>query len=654
MRSIASGKYGALVALSLLASNSYLTPNLNPGTPDECFNPGGPQPGLNVVSMSPFLNLGEGIGIQIDHGNMTLKENENARRGYKIIVGGDAVQAPNPLSPNFPVLDGFIDERGWSLTRLNEDGSVDLSFGPNGNGKAYLLVGTIASDSAPQGITVDRQNRINYAGIDQLAASASYLPVVANLCTPAGSAGITQNPNAPITCGSTQVYTPIAVTSNNCGFAFTTDPATGNPYGQEVIAVARFLPNGSLDNSFGVNGIFTLNPYVSLLTTGSISTGDVANASVLDNHQNILVSGYSSADLKGCGYVFPLLVRVNGGRSPLAGTLDTSFNGTGYVVEGSATGSTLPDIGAFTDYTVSPPVNLGFAQYEASAVYNNGGHLHGYIVAVGDGNDLSTSDFWPLESRIIASRYSPDGRLDTSFGVNGRMLISAQGLATQKQLLARTVAIDEHDNIYIGGDIADNGSGPPGASSPTVTGGSLVLLSRPTANFLLIKLNKHGIPQNYGSPNACSNCVTSVFENCSCCMLQYNDGTPGTTHTFGAVTTDFKGWDDAIFKLVIDRDARGYITAAGQASEDAPLQSMRTGLARYNIADGSLDRSFGTAGLSMINGGRNRRTLVRDAISAPSGQLLLAGQSQFADEVVTTSLFQDSTSVDFAVFSVLQ
>lgn len=655
------------------------------GSLDVTFNPGGPKPGVVVKAMSPFLNIAEGIGIQRDSSSSSSSSSSNcpsssssssSESDYKIIVIGDAVQQINPFEPACPIcipcarcdesgsserigqiedlnccdfippcsgfcgetgaapcgIDGFVDERGWSILRLRSDGSVDKSFGSNGNGRVFLQPGVVTSSTAQHGLNIDTANRIIYVGATQSSSSDV-------LCGPnAGGVGV----------GGADPTVPCC-----CDFQYLLDPNHSNiPYGQTILTVGRFEEDGALDNTFGTNGLFSF-PIV------PNSLGDYPNATTQDPNDNILVVGYRSPDLKGCIYSFPLILRIKGGNSS-AGTLDTSFNGTGFVAEGSVNGGSTctacppgstsqNDTTSFSDYTVNPAQNLGYSEYEAVAVHNNGGHLQGYIVTVGDG-DINGIQ-WPGTARIIAARYKPNGSLDTSFGVNGYLVISAQNTSLnpiQKQLLARAVAIDAKDNIYLGGDIADNFSGPPGATSTQLTSAS-VLVARPTANFLLIKLNSQGQPQDYGPALTDCNgggCNSTVFESCRTCLLNWNDGS--TTHSFRAVTTDFGGFDDAIFDLLIDNKKKT-ILAVGQASEDAALQSMRNGFARYKLSTGGLDPSFGTYGLVIVDGGRNRRSLVRNAVFDPDGKILAAGQSGFSEEEIEITNFSDATIKDFEV-----
>lgn len=613
MKNILHAASTALCAMGVVLFSASLNAKSAPasGTLDSTFNPGGPKQGQVVKSMSPFLNIASGIGVQTIGGASSGNE-------YKIVIGGDAVQKANSHEPSGTgVPDGFVDERGWSLLRLRDDGSVDKSFGPNGNGRIYFQPGTLAATSAQPCIQIDSSQRIIYGGNNQLAASVSYGPPVDNR-VPAGATGI----------------------SAELDFIPAKDPVSGYFYGTTQIALARFTPNGTLDRNYGTSGKFLLPPIFG--GNNPNGWGDKAKAILNDLSNQTLVAGVSFPDdlpSKGCIYGFPLLTRVTA-----TGSLDTLFNSSGIVVEGSKTVDGVADTTNFTDQTGAAPVNLGFAQYEAIAFHNNGGPLQGFIVAAGDG-DINYQN-WPSDARIIVARYTPNGTLDTSFGVNGRLVISAASQAPIKQMLCRSIAIDADDNIYLGGDIANQGSGPPGETR-TAFSTPANLHARTSASFLLIKLNSQGIPQNFG-PAVCSSSCSSVFQSCRTCDLYWNNGT--STLSFRALTTHFGGYDDAIFALTIDNKNKS-ITAIGQASEHAALQSQHFALAQFSFK-GGLNRSFGTFGLMMIDGGRNHRSVGRAFVLDPFNKLIVAGQSGLSHEEVTRTNFQDSTEKDFCVIRV--
>lgn len=291
---------------------------------------------------------------------------------------------------------------------------------------------------------------------------------------------------------------------------------------------------------------------------------------------------------------------------------------------------------------------MQFGEYFALAIHNNNSPLNGRIVAVGVGDLATATQFYPFTARIFIARYMPDGSLDTSFGINGRMVISA--LNDGKQIIAHAVAIDSNDNIYVGGDIADIGSGLAGAATFPTASSLGQIMARPSANFLLIKLNSTGIPVEFGPASSCNSagsCLSTVFSSCSSCILNFNNSAT-TAGTFRAVTTDFKGFDDSIFALVVD-DCQGTITAIGQASQASTLDSQAIGLARYFLKDGTLDLSFGTGGLTMVTSGSGFRTLARAGVKDPLGKkIIVAGQSAFGPPVFVTN-FMDAEPTNFMV-----
>ena len=165
------------------------------GTPVTSFNAGGPKPGLSVRSLSQFLDLAEGIGIQ------------KFGCDYKIVVNGDSVNKPNfsgqsafclpaegttcYLTPPpscassncCTTVDGWFDERCWSLLRFNSNGSPDATFGPANNGTVifngqdpyagFQPIGNYSSTTPTPGLLiVPSSQEIIYVGNNQLAQTS--------------------------------------------------------------------------------------------------------------------------------------------------------------------------------------------------------------------------------------------------------------------------------------------------------------------------------------------------------------------------------------------------------------------------------------------------------------------------------------------------
>ena len=389
----------------------------------------------------------------------------------------------------------------------------------------------------------------------------------------------------------------------------------------------------------------------------------VVTAAQLDAAGNIAFVGSVSPDTKGCTYNFPIIARVLANGTGY----DTSFNPSGpfpgTVIDGTVTGPSAGDTTPFFDCSAYAAANvlstIGYGTYNALAIYSkNDPKYPGYIIAAGDSDTVGIQ--YPFTARIIATRRTNNGVLDTSFANNGYLTISgldvldSTGAANPQQVLCRQVAVDSNGNIYLAGDIANIDSGLPGASTASVVGTTGALVARQSANFLIIKLNANGIPQNFGPAGDPSN-VTLEWNSPTGCV------------PFTAVTTDFRGYDDAIFSILINNKC-GTLTAGGQASIDDPIDTMRAGFARYNLKDGSLDLSFGTQGRSMLDGISIYRSLVRALTVLPNNNIAAAGQSatgpvidapvnvlyQSTGLAVSTFNTLDATPTNFAVYEVYQ
>ena len=155
---------------------------------------------------------------------------------------------------------------------------------------------------------------------------------------------------------------------------------TGNDENGDILA-ARFDVNGRLDATFADRGIFTIGP------TGQ-TTG--AHAVVIQPDGKIVLSGSSSIGSLETGDSGSPLYTI---RLTSSGHLDDSFGHDGTIT------TEIPD---FTNAT-------------ASNVFLD---PHGRIVVAGT-IARTTADFLNDRTGLVLVRYTPDGQIDTSFGVNG-------------------------------------------------------------------------------------------------------------------------------------------------------------------------------------------------------------------------------------------
>ena len=139
---------------------------------------------------------------------------------------------------------------------------------------------------------------------------------------------------------------------------------------QNVFALARYNPDGSLDTSFNGTG---------KVTTAFRTGDDEAAALVLQPDGKLVAAGYSAA---GSSSVFALA------RYKPDGSLDTSFNGTGKVTTAIGTSADLAQA-----LVLQPD---------------------GKLVAAGFSGTGS-------QDVVALARYTPDGSLDTSFNGTGKV-----------------------------------------------------------------------------------------------------------------------------------------------------------------------------------------------------------------------------------------
>ena len=173
-----------------------------------------------------------------------------------------------------------------------------------------------------------------------------------------------------------------------------------------LFALARYLPNGTLDTTFGGDGRVTTDV-----------GGGIAHAVALQPDGKIVVAGSSTGPLTG-------LTDFALARYLPSGTLDTTFGGTGLVTT---------DFGGFDDIAIAVMLQPD-----------------GKIVVVG----RATSNPATGHTDFALARYLPNGTLDTTFGDNGRVTTAFEdhstAVAVALQLDGKIVAIGEANNLSTG------------------------------------------------------------------------------------------------------------------------------------------------------------------------------------------------------------
>jgi len=247
----------------------------------------------------------------------------------------------------------------------------------------------------------------------------------------------------------------------------------------------------------------------------------------------------------------------------------------------------------------------------------------GKIVVVGQtyrDNDYSHEDF-------AVARYTAGGKLDATFGVKGRVTTDFPGLAA----VASSVVVQPDGKILVAG----------GAFPLFVFAGNFELARYNPDGSLDAGFGNGGIvTTNFGhgsyafslalQPDGKIVAGGTVFvdfssddsSNTDFALARYNaDGTLDASFGVGGkVTTDFDGFNDDVFSVLVQPDGR--LVAVGSAKNPANFYDFA--LARYH-ANGTLDTGFGSAGKVRTDAGGHNFDRARTAALQPDGKIVAAG-----------------------------
>ncbi|HRH69444.1 MAG TPA: T9SS type A sorting domain-containing protein [Flavobacteriales bacterium] len=395
----------------------------------------------------------------------------------------------------------------FAVARYLPDGTLDASFG--GTGKVYTNMGTAYDKASAVAILPD--DRILVGGTVSTASNgeaglAMYLPD-GTLDTDFSTDGI----QVSAIGSSNEVFNGMAVQPDG-GIVLT--GVTGTAPDQQII-IARFLPGGAPDPSFGIGGVRTIDPQ---------SGTHIGNAVALQGDGRIVVAGTT---------VDGTLSEFNVVRCNADGSMDATFAGDGTIVS---------DMLASDD------------EGQAAALLPDGD-----ILVAG----------WTYEGGrqvMYVARFNADGSRDLAFGAGGvaRVLI---GTAQDR---AHAMALRPDGRILVGGYANDG-----------VTAG---------VDFAVAQFLSNG-------------------------TIDASFGTGGT------VRIAFPEGGSSINDLAVLPDGRvvavGYVGVTGQLTNFAVACLM---------PDGSVDASFGNNG-RFVHGFTNNQDPARAVQVAPDGGIVVVGEA---------------------------
>jgi uncharacterized delta-60 repeat protein len=289
--------------------------------------------------------------------------------------------------------DGPGFNRNFAIARYHADGTLDRGFGGDG---------IVTTDFAAQ---VDQANSV--------AVQPDGKVVVAGLAARTGALGADNDfaiarylgdGTLDTSFGGDGIVTTDLGTRTDMGRAVAIQPGDGGIVvagtTEDDVALVRYAADGDLDTSFGTGGVRITD----------LGSDDFANAIALTGDGQILVAGHT---LGSAGHLDFSLARYTAG-----GGLDQSF-GTGGVVK--------TDFGTGDDFAEGVTVDSD-----------------GRIVVVGRATSSTILD-------MAVARYHADGTLDTGFGTNGKITADFHG----KGEFGQDVAIQPDGKIVAAGYTAN-------------------------------------------------------------------------------------------------------------------------------------------------------------------------------------------------------
>jgi len=248
----------------------------------------------------------------------------------------------------------------------------------------------------------------------------------------------------------------------------------------------------------------------------------------------------------------------------------------------------------------------------------------GKLVVVGQtytNNDFSGEDF-------ALARYHPDGTLDASFGVGGRVTTDFPGLAA----VPSAVVIQPDGKILVAGgafplftflgDFKIVRYNPDGSLDAGFGAGGIVTTSFPGQGSYAFALALQPDGKIVAAGTDFVDFSSEDSSDTDFALARYNpDGSPDAGFGAGGqVTTDFDGFNDDALAVLVQPDGR--IVAVGSAKN--PLDFYDFALARYQ-PDGRIDTSFGTRGKVRTDFGDQGFDRAESAVLQPDGRIVAAG-----------------------------
>ena len=353
---------------------------------------------------------------------------------------------------------------------LQNNGGDDLPLNVSG---PFIFSTTMAAGSSYD-VTV----RANLTGQTCLVSNGTGTVILSNVtnisvdCLKTG--GLVTSFNAPngftvqnSAAGGNAADTGSAITIDAQGRILVTGSSV-NSAGNADMVIWRFNANGVLDTTFNNSGFVEHN------SAAGGNADDAGNAITIDSQGRILVAGSS---VNSAGNADMVIWRFNAN-----GTLDTTFNNSGFVVHNSAAGGNADDSGnaiaidtqhrilvAGSSRNISGNTDMVIWRFNANGTFDTGFDGDGIVVqnnsAGGNADDTGNAIAIDAQGKILVAgssanaagnadmvlwRFNANGTLDASFNGSGIVVhnSAAGGNADDN---GKSIAIDSQGRILVTG-----------------------------------------------------------------------------------------------------------------------------------------------------------------------------------------------------------
>jgi uncharacterized delta-60 repeat protein len=463
----------------------------------------------------------------------------------------------------------------FAVLRFNLNGSPDLSFSTDGKVIKDLRGGNDIANSV-----VQANGKILVAGVADIGLSpgsprVSVYDFALARYNLDGTPDLTFDSDGivitAVSSGSDGAHS-VAIQANEKIVATGSSPSYN---GSVEFTTLRYLSNGSLDNSFNVDGIVTTN-------FGTSPASDFGNSIAIQQDQKIVVAGVSTGSLSDMA-----IARYNAD-----GSLDKGFNSEGKALinlqnknfYGNAVAIQADGkIVVAGKWFNGSNYDFGLARLNVTGTLDNTFNGSGIVTtSIGTGDDVATSIVIQPNGKIIVAgyayigsnydfatvRYNTNGLPDDLFGLHG--IVTTDILANRDE--AHSVAIQADAKIVVAGFSVNPGSGFYN-------------------DFAVVRYKSNGTLDNtFGSGQQ------------------------------GKVTTDVGGKSDYGYSVAIQPLDQKIVVGGYSVITDEDFS-----LVRYNT-NGSLDFSFGSNGKKAVGIGANTLD-VGHSVLIQNGLIILSGYS---------------------------